>query len=173
MRTAEHRRAARPRPIAPQAGLRRRSPERTGLGGQLLVPACRWCISSEGGRDVFSWATSKGSSLYRCCGGTWCWHGAGRSAPVCSTHPCKSFGRRSPLPRRRHPVVGQQVGAADAARASRSAPAGLRRGFGRPWITPTRLSVRGDATVPGRLSCAANDGGPREHEAKTAANRRR
>ena len=25
-----------------------------------LVPACRWCNSSKGGRDVFEWATSKG-----------------------------------------------------------------------------------------------------------------
>ena len=25
-----------------------------------LVPACRWCNSSKGGRDVFMWATSKG-----------------------------------------------------------------------------------------------------------------
>ena len=25
-----------------------------------LVPACRWCNSSKGGRDVFEWATTKG-----------------------------------------------------------------------------------------------------------------
>ena len=25
-----------------------------------LVPVCRWCNSSKGGRDVFEWATSKG-----------------------------------------------------------------------------------------------------------------